>query len=372
MRFFVRFKKCHEHIESITALRSHKANAHDLVGKIDLRDKTKSVRALTSARASSLARKPYLVSHTTVALTPLWRNRHNRRTVVQTVHAHFPRPIECPAIQAQQSHGSHTERARSPVALHWQRCSPPSPMRRSWTQSRAPALQPFNPSRPPFERHSAHSIPTWRARSAQGDAKSTGTVFRITSPRGVVLSTPGTGFAVSANANSGTAVNFGNIDPTFATRFAPFSAQRLFTPIGSNITDVSFFIPGSTNAAVSTAFGLVFSDVDLDTSTSLEFFDSFNSSMGIFHAFGIAGVDQSFSFLGVRFTGGQAFSRVRITSGTQLVARGNPDNDMVVMDDFIYAEPTLLVQQVVPEPATWALLSLGLTAVGIAARRRGR
>jgi hypothetical protein len=196
--------------------------------------------------------------------------------------------------------------------------------------------------------------------------------FNVTSPRGVVLSTPGTGFAVSANANSGTAVNFGNIDPTFATRFAPFSAQRLFTPIGSNITDVSFFIPGSTNAAVSTAFGLVFSDVDLDTSTSLEFFDSFNSSMGIFHAFGIAGVDQSFSFLGVRFTGGQAFSRVRITSGTQLVARGNPDNDMVVMDDFIYAEPTLLVQQVVPEPATWALLSLGLTAVGIAARRRGR
>lgn len=194
--------------------------------------------------------------------------------------------------------------------------------------------------------------------------------FNVTSPRGVVLSTPGTGFAVSANANSSAAVNFGNIDPTFATRFAPFSAQRLFTPIGSNITDVSFFIPGSTSAAVSTGFGVVFSDVDLDTSTSLEFFDSFNSSMGLFHAVGIAGVNQSFSFLGVRFTGGQAFSRVRITSGTQLVAGGNPDNDMVVVDDFIYAEPMLLAVQVVPEPATWALFSFGLTAVGVAARRR--
>ncbi|MEO7361368.1 MAG: hypothetical protein ABI120_13635, partial [Gemmatimonadaceae bacterium] len=139
--------------------------------------------------------------------------------------------------------------------------------------------------------------------------------FNVTSPRGVVLSTPGTGFAVSANASSAAAVNFGNIDPTFATRFAPFSAQRLFTPIGSNITDVSFFIPGLTNAAVSTGFGVVFSDVDLNTSTSLEFFDSLNGSMGIFNAFGIGGVNQSFSFLGVRFTGGQAFSRVRITSG---------------------------------------------------------
>lgn len=194
--------------------------------------------------------------------------------------------------------------------------------------------------------------------------------FNVKSPRGVVLSTPGTGFAVSANANGGTAVNFGNIDPALATRFAPFSAQRLFTPIGSNITDVSFFVPGSNNAAVSTAFGVVFSDVDLDTSTSLEFFDSLNGSMGIFHAFGIAGADQSFSFLGVRFTGGQAFSRVRITSGTQLVARGNPDDDMVVIDDFIYAEPTLQGMQVVPEPATWALFSFGLTVVGVAARRR--
>ncbi len=196
--------------------------------------------------------------------------------------------------------------------------------------------------------------------------------FNTISPRGIVLSTPGTGFAVSANANSGAAVEFGNIDPSFPLRFAPFSAQRLFTPIGSNITDVSFFVPGSTNAAVSTAFGVVFSDVDLDTSTSLEFFDVLNSSMGIFYAFGIAGVNESFSFLGVRFTGGNAFSRVRITSGTQLLAAGNPDNDMVVMDDFIFAEPTLRVRQVVPEPTTWALMSFGLTAVGITARRRKR
>ena len=61
--------------------------------------------------------------------------------------------------------------------------------------------------------------------------------FNVNSPRGVVFSTPGTGFSVSANAinPTGTPVQFGNINPTFPTLFEPFSPQRLFTAIGSNI-----------------------------------------------------------------------------------------------------------------------------------------
>src|SRR5262245_52335264 len=40
-----------------------------------------------------------------------------------------------------------------------------------------------------------------------------GDFFNVTSPRGVVFSTPGSGFQVSADSASGTTLNFGNINP---------------------------------------------------------------------------------------------------------------------------------------------------------------
>src|SRR3954466_11563118 len=72
--------------------------------------------------------------------------------------------------------------------------------------------------------------------------------FNTTSPRGVVFSTPGTGFQVSSTAAVGN-IEFDNINAGYSSLFAPFSTQRLFTPIGSNITDVTFFVPGSTTPA---------------------------------------------------------------------------------------------------------------------------
>src|SRR5213080_716752 len=65
--------------------------------------------------------------------------------------------------------------------------------------------------------------------------------FNVNSPRGVIFSTPGTGFQVSSTVASGTPVEFGNIDPSYTATFATFSAQRLFTAIGSNVLDVTFF-----------------------------------------------------------------------------------------------------------------------------------
>ncbi|EXI80106.1 MAG: hypothetical protein AW10_01986 [Candidatus Accumulibacter appositus] len=188
-----------------------------------------------------------------------------------------------------------------------------------------------------------------------------GNFFNANSPRGVELSTPGTGLQVSANAGVAP-VEFGNIDANYPDIFAPFSAQRLFTALGSNITDVRFFIPGSANASLTNGFGVVFSDVDLASTTAIEFFDATDQSLGNFFVPQAVG-NETFSFLGVRFSEGSVISRARITSGNQVLAPGNTLSDLVVMDDFIYGEP-------IPEPATLLLLMLAMAAaLDVRARR---
>jgi hypothetical protein len=181
--------------------------------------------------------------------------------------------------------------------------------------------------------------------------------FNVNSPRGVTFTTPGTGFQVSANAATATPIEFGNIDPSYPTLFRAFSAQRLFTALRSNITDVSFFVPGTTTAALTTGFGAVFTDVDLANITSLQFFDANNASLGLFMIPNFAG-DETLSFLGVDFDAA-VVSRVRITSGNQVLAPGNTANDVVVMDDFIFGEP-IAAAVAMPEPTTLTVLSAGL------------
>src|SRR5437867_2499354 len=68
--------------------------------------------------------------------------------------------------------------------------------------------------------------------------------FNVNSPRGVVFSTPGTGFQVSANAGIAP-IQFDNIDATYSRTFEPFSPQRLFTSLHSNLLDINFFLPGT-------------------------------------------------------------------------------------------------------------------------------
>jgi hypothetical protein len=191
--------------------------------------------------------------------------------------------------------------------------------------------------------------------------------FNANSPRGVVFSTPGTGFQVSATTASGTPVEFGNIDPQYTDFFATFSAQRLFTALGSNITDVTFFVPGTTTPAWTSGFGAVFSDVDVANTTSIQYFDLLGNSLGTFFVPATGGT-ATFSFLGVQFNAGEQIGRVRITSGSQVLAAGNINSDLVVMDDFIYGEPVAAAAPV-PEPGTLVLSVMGLAAL-VAARAR--
>jgi len=189
--------------------------------------------------------------------------------------------------------------------------------------------------------------------------------FNVNSPRGVVFSTPGTGFQVSANAGIAP-VEFGNIDPNYPDFFATFSSQRLFTALGSTITDVAFFVAGTTTAALTRGFGSVFTDVDRANTSSIEYFDVNNTSLGLFSVASISG-NQTLSFLGVTFDA-PVVSKVRITSGNQVLTAGNTAFDLVVMDDFIYGEP-VAASAAVPDSGT-TLALLGMALVGLSLMRR--
>ena len=67
--------------------------------------------------------------------------------------------------------------------------------------------------------------------------------------------------------------------------------------------------------------------------------------------------DETFSFLGLDF-GLLQVSRVRITSGNKVLGPGQLDRDVVVMDDFIFGEPSNT-----PLPGALPLFATGLRRV---------
>ena len=172
--------------------------------------------------------------------------------------------------------------------------------------------------------------------------------------RGSQFTTPGIGLTQappSGGLQGGLAVLFNN--PSYGTIFRTFSPSRLFAPVGSNITEGQFFLPGSNGnvPAKVTGFGAIFTDVDepsgsgpgnkhgnRQASTLIQYFNS--EDRLLFSSFVPASPgDGNLSFFGIVFDDAR-IARVRITTGN--VALGPDDSrkqDVVAMDDFIYGEP---------------------------------
>jgi hypothetical protein len=183
--------------------------------------------------------------------------------------------------------------------------------------------------------------------------------------RGATFTTPGIGLTQAAA--TGGLLSLDLINPTYADLFAAFSPNRLFTPLGSNITDGSFSIPGTGGAvpAEVRGFGAIFSDVDIQGETTIEFIGTSGNPLGTFVVPAFTG-NQTFSFLGV-ITGVNEplIGSVRIVTGTAALGPNESSSvDLAVMDDVLYAEP-----QVVPEPWSFELIGLGLIALAALRRR---
>jgi hypothetical protein len=165
-----------------------------------------------------------------------------------------------------------------------------------------------------------------------------GNFFNVTSFRGAVFTTDGTGFRIT---NQG----FIEVNPNYTNEFNTFSPPKLFVAAGSTITDVNFFVAGTNTPAQVTGFGSVFADVGRSPSTTIEFFDAEGHRLLEVRA-PKRSDDKGLSFAGAVFEQ-PIIARVRITSGDTPLAADQVDNvkgrgkkhDLVAMDDFIYGEP---------------------------------
>jgi hypothetical protein len=152
--------------------------------------------------------------------------------------------------------------------------------------------------------------------------------------RGLTYASVGGEFRVSNT-------NFAEVNAGAANQFSSFSGDKSFANISSSLWDAEFQVAGQAVPATVKGFGAVFADVDLDNTTSLEFFSNDRSLGKFFVPAKSAG--SNFSFLGVYFKN-EKVTRVRVghdgrlNEGLNDISNGGT-RDLIVMDDFLYDEP---------------------------------
>jgi hypothetical protein len=168
--------------------------------------------------------------------------------------------------------------------------------------------------------------------------------------RGAQFTTPGIGLSqapITGGPQGGLVVLLNN--PDYANIFSTFSPLRLFTPVGSKITEGQFFVPGTNgaNPAAVRGFGVVFTDVDkpdgvksVKHSTTIEYFDAEGHLLFTALVPSSPG-DGGLSFYGIVFNN-PLIASVKIKTGNAKPGANDVKKDVVMMDDFIYGEPQQL------------------------------
>jgi hypothetical protein len=136
--------------------------------------------------------------------------------------------------------------------------------------------------------------------------------------------------------------NFTEVNSQAAGQFAAFSGNKTFANVNSNLWEVGFEVAGQLKTASVQGFGVVVADVDLATSTSLEFFNG-TKSLGKFFV-PAHDATSKFSFLGVYFKNNERITRVVVShdgilTDNQKDISDNGAHDLVILDDFLYSEP---------------------------------
>ncbi len=165
-----------------------------------------------------------------------------------------------------------------------------------------------------------------------------GTYYNGVVPEGLVLESPGTGFTVSQDDDTGADADpdltgFKDVLPAY--NFLGTSGQRRLAVRGSRIVDFRFFRAGTDIPATVQSFGLQLSGVDLP-GTTFQAFDEQGVSLDLRSVPVKAATGLSF----VGLTATDRIARVRLVLGTDVLGTAeDATHDVVTIDDVLYAEP---------------------------------